>query len=44
VGKFKFGKTHHSGYNKRGIGTFDIDAKDVTGAFLFMWYQNRIVS
>jgi hypothetical protein len=33
VAKFKVGKTHHSGNNKRGIGTFDIDAQAATGAF-----------
>jgi hypothetical protein len=30
VAKFKLGKTHHSGNNKRGIGTFDIDTKAAT--------------
>ena len=33
MAKFKLGKTRYSGNNKRGIGTFDIDAKAVTGAF-----------
>jgi hypothetical protein len=33
VAKFEFGKTHHSGNNKRGIGTFDIDSQAATGAF-----------
>jgi hypothetical protein len=27
VAKFKVGKTHHSGNDKRGIGTFDIDTQ-----------------
>jgi hypothetical protein len=26
-------KTHHSGNNKRAIGTFDINTKAATGAF-----------
>jgi hypothetical protein len=29
VAKIKLGKTHHSGNNKRGIGTFDINTKDL---------------
>ena len=33
MAKFKLGKIHHSGNNKRGIGTFDIDTKAATGAF-----------
>ena len=33
MAKFKVGKTHHSGNNKRGIGTFDIDTQAATGAF-----------
>ena len=33
VAKFKLGKTHHSGNNKRGIGTFDKDTQAATGAF-----------
>jgi hypothetical protein len=33
VAKIKLGKTHHSGNNKRGTGTFDINTKAATGAF-----------
>ena len=33
VAKIKLGKTHLSGNNKRGIGTFDINTKAATGAF-----------
>ena len=33
VAKIKLEKTHHSGNNKRGIGTFDINTKAATGAF-----------
>jgi hypothetical protein len=40
VGKIKLGITHHSGNNKRGIGTLDINTKAATGAFCFMWYPN----
>ena len=29
----ELGKTHYSGNNKRGIGTFDIDTKAATGSF-----------
>ena len=37
VAKIKLGKTHLSGNNKRGIGTFDINTKAATGA---LWYHN----
>jgi hypothetical protein len=33
VAKIKLGKAHHSGNNKRGIGTFDINTKSATSAF-----------
>ena len=33
MAKIKLGKTHLSGNNKRGIGTFDINTKAATGAF-----------
>jgi hypothetical protein len=33
IASSKFWKTHHSGNNKRGTGTFDINTKAATGAF-----------